>query len=241
MILITGHRGFIGSYLFAELSKSHDVTGLDIKDGQDIHRIRDFPPAAVVFHLAAQTSVIDSVSDPLQDATDNILMTIRILRAYPNAKIIYTASGGASEQEELGSPYGLSKMTGGHYLNLLHQNVVICNLSNVFGPGGKGVIERFLSEPVLTIYGSGNQTRDFVYVEDMVEGLIKAMDWPAGVYFMGAGREVSVKGLVEATNKTCVYVPKRKGEIERSVLTNTTPNWKPKVDVIDYLREKIHA
>lgn len=239
-ILITGHRGFIGQRLFTALGHHHDVVGVDKVTEQDILQpLIEFPPACTVYHLAAQTSVINSVIDPLRDALDNIIATVRIMLAYPNAKIIYTASGGASEQDEIAAPYGLSKAAGGKYLNLFHNNSVICNLPNIFGEGGKGVVEKFIADAELAIYGNGHQMRNFVYIDDIVRGLIQAAQWPAGVYSMGADHEVTVLSLALATKKPFRLEDVREGELFRSVLHNTTPDWRPIVDVLDYLASKI--
>lgn len=239
-ILVTGYMGFIGGYLFKKLSQEHEVIGLDKKNlGEDINYIINFPRVDLVYHLAAQTSVLDSINNPYIDAKENILSTIRLILAYSNTRIVYTASGGASEQEEILSPYGLSKKIGADYLCRFHKDVVVCNLSNVFGRRGKGVIERFIEDQKLVVYGDGDQTRDFVHVDDVVEGLIKARSWKSGIYQLGSGKEVKILDLAIATGKVYIFKPCREGELTKSVLSNTSPDWHPKVDVFEYLVENL--
>lgn len=228
-MLITGHKGFIGGYLFKKL----DAIGLDRKEGNELLTC-ELPDTDIIIHLAAQTSVVDSVLDPEQDAKDNILVTLRLLKRYPKAKFIFASSGGAI-QEIIGSPYGMSKLTCENYIKLLHDNYVILRFPNVFGKGGKGVIEKFIEgNPV--IYGSGEATRNYVHVEDIVDGIIKALDWEKGLYMMGGGTQATVNELAEATGKKITHEKERKGEILVSEVENTTPNWKPTINAIDYVK-----
>jgi UDP-glucose 4-epimerase len=228
-MLITGHKGFIGSYLF----KKVDAIGIDRKEGNELLTC-DLPDTDIVIHLAAQTSVVDSVADPEQDAKDNILVTLRLLKRYPKAKFIFASSGGAI-QEIIGSPYGLSKLACENYIKLLHNNYVILRFPNVFGEGGKGVIEKFI-EGMPTIYGSGEATRNYVHVEDITDGIIKALDWEKGLYMMGGGTQATVNELAESTGKKITYTKEREGEILVSKVENTTPNWKPTINAIDYVK-----
>lgn len=235
-IFITGHKGFIGSYLYDALKPHHEVIGFDLKDGIDAL----YAPVSevdVVYHLAAQTSVMRSVDDPLEDAKTNILVTLDLILKHPNARFIYTASGGASEQGEIRSPYGLSKKVAGDYVKLLHKDYVICNLPNVYGRGGNGVLEKFLSSDRLTIYGDGTQTRDFVHVSDIVCGVVDAINWPKGEYCMGSGVPVKINDVAKATRKPIHYAAPRAWELDESVVINTTPDWSPKVRLMEYLNQ----
>jgi UDP-glucose 4-epimerase len=232
VILVTGYKGFIGSHLCRVLG---GAVGLDLKDGLkgDVFNTR-IANVDVVYHLAAQSSVMDSITDPELDAKTNILMALKVIQDYPNARIIYTGSGGAS-QEHIASPYGLSKRVAGEYLRLLHWDCVILNLPNVYGDGGSGVIERFAQDDPITIYGDGQQTRDFVHVQDIVDALIKAQDWPTGEYWCGAGESRRVIDIAERFNKRIEFRPDRSGELKHSEVLNITPNWKPAVSVDDYI------
>lgn len=219
-ILITGHKGFIGSHLFKKI----DAAGIDKKDKKDI-RYTFLPKADLVYHLAAQADVQKSIEDPMNDAFHNIMGTLEIIKQYPNARIIYT---GSAASNEIKSPYGLSKKTGAEYLKLLHKNYVICNLPNVYG-GGRGVQERFKNEDPITVYGDGEQTRDFVHVDSIVEALILAKDWPVGEYWLGSNKETKIIDLAKATGKKIIYKPALEDEVRFSKVPNTTPNWHAKI------------
>lgn len=267
--LITGVSGFIGNNLYKTLKLKQDnspgqfiddaifgmdkVIGLDILNEKsydmldkwvDFHGSIDY-----IYHLAGQTSVNDSFSDMSQDAKDNILTMIELIKRFPNAKIIYTQTSACvpekgkiwqiidiikGRQYIPNSPYGLSKKTAGDYLKAFHNDYVICYLPNVYGEGGKGVVDIFKKTDDVDIYGDGEQKRTFVSVNDIVEGLIKAQDWQKGEYFMGGTKPVSVNEL--AFNKRVVH-KKARQEVRESIIPNTTPDWKPIINVKDYLKQ----
>lgn len=227
MILVTGHKGFIGSRLIEKLPK-HLVIGIDLKDGDHLFDCHLPKNIDTIYHFAAQTSVEASWHDPVLDH-ENIGMTLRLIEEYPNAKIIYAASAASLE---LSSPYGLSKKVCEDYLKLLHKNFVICRFPNVYGGGTKSVVDIFKGKERVTVYGDGLQVRDFVHVDDIIEGLLLAKDWPKGEYSMGSGKGTKILDL--AQNVFVTFAPARK-ESRESILPNTTPNWKPKIDVIQYL------
>ena len=183
-ILITGYRGMIGSRLFKKIGG----IGIDLKDGQNLITC-DLPKDIdVIYHLAAQSSVEASWKDPVHDM-DNLRMTARLVREYPNAKIIYTASAATPET----SPYGFSKWASGQYIQNFHNNYVICMLPNVYGEkGGKSVIDIFKEQDEVIVYGNGMKTRSYVHVDDIVKGLILAKDWDKRFYCLGDGKATSV-------------------------------------------------
>jgi UDP-glucose 4-epimerase len=230
-ILITGNLGFIGTYLTKSL-KSHTITGIDLKDKKNILDI-DFPEVDLVYHLASQSKVIDSINEPVRDAINNIIGTIKVAQAYPNTRIIYSASGGTSL--DIKSPYGLSKHIGGEYIKLLCNDYVICNLPNVFNKDDGRVLTNWLASDKITIFGNGEQTRDFVHIEDIVEALIKAQKWETGEYYLGSAKGTKLIDVAKAINKEIIFKPARKGECLNSVVPNTTPDWKPTLSIIDYV------
>lgn len=232
-LLITGHEGFIGSYLTQKLS----AVGLDIKSGNDILEC-DLPDADIIIHLAAQPGVIASVADPYTNARTNILGTIRLLQRYPDAKFIFSSSGGTI-QETIESPYGLSKYTCEEYIKLLSNNYVILRFPNVYGKGSRSVVDKWLAEDKLTIYGDGLTYRIYAHVSDVVNAIMLSIDWPQGTYKLGTNQRYSVLEVAQAMKKPFKHQPPRKGEITHpySFLPNLTPNWKAQIELMDYIRE----
>ena len=209
----------------------------------------------VVFHLAAQADVRVSVERPVFDADVNILGTLRVLegaRAAGNSRVVFAASGGTlygeADPSELPlkeshaqrplSPYGVSKKAAIDYLTAYRElhAVEFCALAlaNVYGPrqdpfGEAGVVaifaERLLRGEPVTIFGDGEQTRDFVYVDDVVDAFVRAATRGGGLLLnVGTGREETVNDLAAAMASRAgvsvapVHAPERPGELRRSAL-----------------------
>ena len=204
-----------------------------------------------VFHLAAQADVRVSVERPDYDADVNVVGTTRILEAARRhgAKIVFSSTGGAIYGECDGptaetapprplAPYGTSKLCGEEYLatwnRLYGTEHVALRFGNVYGPrqephGEAGVVAIFMGllhdGGTPTIFGDGSQTRDYVYVDDVVAAMLLAMDHDGGgIYNVGSGIETSVLDLYEAIQAASgircepVLAPARLGELQRSVL-----------------------
>ena len=177
--------------------------------------------ADVVFHLAAQADVQTSMKRPGYDASVNVVGTVNTLVAaeQTGAQVVFASSGGAGYGECPGpvteefpflplSPYGIAKKCGEEYLagwNRIHgASHVSLRFANVFGPRQDaglegGVVSIFLErmaegEPT-TIFGDGRQTRDFVYVGDVVDAVLAAVGRGGGPYNVGTGVETSVGAL----------------------------------------------
>jgi len=230
------------------------VHQMDIRTADVVDLITRRRPE-VVFHLAAQADVRRSVADPVFDADVNLLGTLRILegaRLARSARVVFAASGGTlygepdlSElplKESLPhrplSPYGVSKKAAIDYLvayRELHSlEFAALALANVYGPrqdphGEAGVVsifaERLLRGQPLTIFGDGEQTRDFVFVDDVVDAFVRAATKGGGlVCNIGTGRETSVNELyrvmagLAGTDAEPTYEPLRPGELLRSCL-----------------------
>ena len=225
----------------------------------------------LVYHLAAQTSVSASMRDPLNDATVNVLGTVNVAdlaAAIGASKVVYTASGGTlygevdpealpvieSAPHQPASPYGASKKAALDYLLTYERmgrfSVTALALANVYGPrqdplGEAGVIGIFAHNLVhgepCKITGDGKQTRDFVYVDDVVNALVLAGGRVAEgkTLNIGSGIETSVTDvfdeLVRSTGieATATHVPPRPGEVRRSALAIAAASealgWQPTV------------
>lgn len=240
----------------------------DIRDDATTKVIAEFDPD-VVFHLAAQADVRVSVADPVLDASINLLGTLRVAegaRLGGASKLVFAASGGTlygepdasalplreTQERNPGSPYGVSKMAGIDYLacyERLHGlPYVALALANVFGPrqdphGEAGVVAifagRLLAEQSCTVFGTGEQTRDFVYVTDVADAFVRAGAGGSGVLNIGTGVETSVNDLYRAMAAAAGgpadpdRQPARPGELDRSALDNsrarTELGWNPEV------------
>ncbi len=222
----------------------------------------------VVNHHAAQMDVRLSVASPAFDAEVNVVGTIRLLEAAVKTgvkRVIFASSGGAAygEQERFPareedrtnpvSPYGVSKRSGEHYLFYYHAvhglPYLALRYANVYGPrqdphGEAGVVaifcEKLLRGEAPRINGDGRQTRDYVFVEDLVRANLKALDSPfVGPMNVGTGRETDVvtlaSKLVALSGKrlTPAYGPAKAGEQRRSVIDPTLAKrelgWEPRV------------
>ena len=230
---------------------------LDIRSPEVVDLVARRSPE-VVFHLAAQADVRVSVTDPVFDADVNLIGTLRIMegaRAASSSRVVFAASGGTlygepdvSElplKESLPqhplSPYGVSKKAALDYLlayRSLHSlEFAALALANVYGPrqdphGEAGVVaifaERLLRGQPVTIFGDGEQTRDFVYVDDVVDGFVRAATKGGGlVCNIGTGRETTVNTLFrEMARQAGVdpepdFQPLRAGELARNCLDPT--------------------
>ena len=235
MILITGASGYIGSKLKKRLE---DVVECDLRIGTDILSYDIKEKIDVVYHLAAQSSVVYSITDPINDARQNILGTLKAIELANNnnALLIYTASASSVDVK---SPYGLSKKTGEDYIKLLCKKYVILRLSNVYGERNDGVVDIFLNGEVCKINGDGSAVRDFVNINDIIDLLVMAKDWEVGSYECGSGQGTKIIDIAIATNKIIIFEKEISGEIKESIIENTTPNWQPKINVIDYIRKSL--
>ncbi|MDR4493931.1 MAG: NAD-dependent epimerase/dehydratase family protein [Nitrospirales bacterium] len=225
---------------------------LDIQSKRIDKILRNERPRALI-HLAAQMDVRHSTEHPQFDAQVNILGTINLLEhavRHGVRKVAFASSGGAiyGEQEvfpapenhrtEPVSPYGISKLAGEKYLayfaNATGLRYVALRLANVYGPrqdseGEAGVIAIFtrkmLQNEQPIINGTGKQTRDFIYVDDVVEAILVTLGEDVqGIFNVGTGQETTINDgyriLKELTNSQCkdLFGAAKKGEQYRSVL-----------------------
>lgn len=240
-ILITGSCGYIGSRLKEKLD---NVEECDLKIGKNAKNCLPVFAPNFIYHLAAQSGVPESVDDPINDAEQNIMATLKMIEVANRhkAKLIFTTSGAAKNPE---SPYGLSKKTCEEYIKMLCDDYVILRFSSIFGDKEKGVVDNFVRDDVCKIFGDGSAIRDFVHVDDIIECLVKAKGWKKGVYECGSGEGVSVAKIAKATGKITECLPARKGDKHEAVLSNSTPSidktkhaWYPKINVLVYVKQK---
>jgi UDP-glucose 4-epimerase len=240
---------------------------------RDIRAGVDLDGAEVVFHLAAQADVQTSVKEPDRDAEVNVVGTVRVVEAArrAGAQVIFSSTGGAiygecdgpaDENTRLApmSPYGIAKLCAEQYVsgwNRIHgtPNVVL-RFANVYGPRQDaglegGVVSIFLERMArgdeTVIFGDGGQTRDFVYVGDVVDSLLAAVGRDGGVFNVGTGSETSVLALHDACRAVsgskidARLEPARLGDARRSVLDVSLAGrelgWSARVPLDEGLRQ----
>jgi UDP-glucose 4-epimerase len=228
-----------------------------IADGERMHKVFAASRPDIVFHFAAQIDVRKSIEDPGWDAGINVVGTIRVLEAARSAgvaRVVNTSTGGAiyGDVDRIPTPesvaprpmaaYGTSKLCAetycGYYQRLYGLSTVTLRYGNVYGPrqdplGEAGVIAIFCGKLLAgerpTIFGDGRQTRDYVYVGDVVAANLAAASHPeaSGVYNVGTGTESSVLEVLAALRRAAEagddelqpeFAPARLGELQRSAL-----------------------
>ena len=243
----------------------------DLTNHKKIEKIIKKEKSDVIFHLAAQMDVRKSVEDPIFDAEINIMASFNLIKtAQENnlKKFIFASTGGAiygdtknrptpeTEKEWSLSPYGIAKLAIDKFLNYYQEihglNFVSLRYANVYGPrqnpyGEAGVVAIFMNrmfknkQPVIN--GNGKQTRDYVYVDDVVEANLLALKnfKKTGIYNVGTGKEKSVNELFREINKHFrnkfkeFHGPAKIGEQKTSCLSyakiKKDLGWKPKVNL----------
>ena len=261
------------------LANGARLVELDIRDGQALTGLFEEVKPDVVFHFAAQIDVRKSVADTPLDAMVNVVGTIGVLEAAlkVGARVVNSSTGGAIYGEgriipapedhpaEPEAPYGQSKFASEGYLELYHRlhglSTISLRYGNVFGPrqdplGEAGVIGIFCGKLIAgekpTVYGDGLQTRDYIYVGDVVAANLAAAGTDAtGSYNIGTGRQTSVLDLVEALAQIsgqpfeAELAPERPGEVRHIALDYTRAReelgWEPKVDLYDGLERTLES
>jgi UDP-glucose 4-epimerase len=270
--LITGRR--------ENLSKQATLFEVDIKDRSKLEDVFKKINPEAVFHLAAQKSVSASVSDPVFDANENIIGSLtlfEVCRQFGCGKVVFSSTGGAlyGETDNLPtpesqkvipeSPYGIAKYSIENYLRFYGEvygfRPIILRMANVYGPrqdpkGEAGVVaifcDRLLSGRQPIIFGDGKQTRDYVYVGDVVDAFLAALKYE-GVCTLniGTGREVTVLEIYDQLSRVAKVETKphfedgRPGELRRSCLSSAQARdvlgWEPKTLLEEGLRKTLQS
>lgn len=251
--IVTGGAGFIGSHVVDALladawrviavddlstGDAGRVAGeatlevVDVTDRVALERLFDRVRPAAIFHLAAQSSVTQSVADPERDCEINVRGTLNVLEAAARhrAPVVFTSTGGAlygdratlpTPEDTLPapvSPYGASKWAGEAYVMTWRESRglphAVCRLGNVYGPrqsphGEAGVVaifsHRLSQREAPTLFGFGKPTRDYVHVHDVVRALLAALG-KGGVFNISTGIETPVARVFDllraAANET---------------------------------------
>ncbi|HUP87692.1 MAG TPA: NAD-dependent epimerase/dehydratase family protein [Acidimicrobiales bacterium] len=227
---------------------------IDIRTG-DVTELIERRQPEVVFHLAAQMDVRVSVERPVFDAETNIIGSLNVLEGARRAgarKVVFASSGGTiygdpdpvelpvreTHPQQPLSPYGVSKKAVGDYLVAYRQlhdlEFTALALANVYGPrqnphGEAGVVaifgQRLIADEPCTIFGDGSSTRDYVFVDDVVDAFARSAEAGDGLLLnIGTGVETALRRLYDAVAHAArsdaepTYAPPRPGELHRSCL-----------------------
>jgi UDP-glucose 4-epimerase len=253
-------------------AKMHKV---NITDSEMLNTVISQARPVTIFHLAAKIDVRASVAAPPDDAAVNVMGTINVLEAAHTvgARVIFAGTGGAlygndipipSAEDVLPkpeSPYGTSKYCAEQYIGMYNRlygtRHTVLRLGNVYGPGQDpageaGVIATVCGEILAgrqpVIYGDGTQTRDYIFVSDVIDAFLSAADLDyGGVWNIGTGSETSLLdlfsliGLVGRKDLNACFAPPRQGELQRSALDARRAakelGWKATVPLADGIRE----
>jgi UDP-glucose 4-epimerase len=267
--------------LAGALAGGAELTRADVRDGQALAAIVARARPQAIFHLAAQVDVRVSLADPGRDARTNVEGTINVLEAARTAgaeRVVFSSTGGAiyGETDLLPTPesvaplpmaaYGQSKFCAERYLGLYERlyglSTIALRFGNVYGPrqdphGEAGVIAIFCGRLRAgerpRIYGDGTQTRDYIYVEDLVQALLSAGASTAGdVVNIGTETETTVLELLRVLSEhhgpgapEAEFAPARTGEIDRSCLDATRAQellgWRASTPLAEGLRRTYDA
>jgi UDP-glucose 4-epimerase len=257
----------------AQRSRKFMFHRMDVCSPQIVDLVAHRAPE-VIFHLAAQPGVRPSLAKPAFDAQVNILGTLNVCEAARvgrTRKIVFAGSGGTiygvpesvpvkeSHPQHPTSPYGVSKKAAVDYLFYYREvhglEYTVLALANVYGPrqdphGEAGVVAIFagalLAGKSPTIYGDGKQTRDYVFVDDVVDAFVRATEKGGGLLMnIGTGVETSVLELYDVMaritgfREDARFAPERPGELLRSALDPGRAaihlGWKPWTSLQDGL------
>ena len=256
---ITGRR----SNLSHHKKKNIKIIKLDISENRKLDKY--FKGADYVFHLAGLADIVPSIKNPKKYFMSNVLGTFKIIEAAKKAKIkklIYAASSSCygipknyptSENAQIDTkhPYALTKFLGEklvmHYASIFNMPNVSLRFFNVYGSRSRttgaygAVFGVFLAQKgakkPLTIVGRGNQTRDFIHVDDLVNVLIKIAKSSLSnkIFNIGSGKETSVNKIADLFGGEKVFIPKRPGEPDRSCADiskiKSNIDWEPKITI----------
>jgi nucleoside-diphosphate-sugar epimerase len=257
-----------------QLNPRSDLFAADIRDGDSIRPA--FNNVDCVFHVAALPRVPLSIAQPIETHLVNVVGTLNVLVAARDAgvrRVIYSGSSSVYGNQPLLplredmaphplNPYALQKLTGEEYTRLFHQLFGVETLTlryfNVYGPrmANEGAYVTVISifrraraegRP-LTIYGDGDQTRDFTHVDDVVRANLLAIDAPIAdgrPLNIGRGRNVSVNHIAAMIGGDEIHLPPRPGEARHTLAdwrqAQEILGWQPTIDIEDALPELMRS
>ncbi len=258
---VSGKRGNLSHHL----KRNVKIIRLDISNTKKLDKY--FKDVSYVFHLAGLAEIVPSIKNPKKYFINNVLGTLNILEAAKKSKIkkfIYAASSSCygspkriptSETDKIDTqhPYAFTKFLGEEavikYAKFFKMPNISCRFFNVYGPRLNttsqyaAVFGNFLTQKKkmkpLTIIGSGNQTRDFIHVDDLTNAFIKLArsNLKNKIYNLGSGKETSINKIANTIGGKKIFIPKRLGDPNRSCANiskiKKDIKWKPRISIIE--------
>ena len=253
------------SNLSHHLKRNVKIIRIDISNTKKLDKY--FKDVVYVFHLAGLAEIVPSIKNPNKYFINNVFGTLNVLEAAKKVKVkkfIYAASSSCygspkkiptSETEKIDTqhPYALTKFLGEEaaikYAKFFKMPNISCRFFNVYGPRLNttsqyaAVFGNFLTQKKkmkpLTIIGSGNQTRDFIHVDDLTNAFIKLArsNLKNKIYNLGSGKETSINKIANMIGGKKIFIPKRLGDPNRSCANiskiKKDIKWKPRISIIE--------
>lgn len=228
-VLVVGGRGWIGTHLVPELKKKYYITVLDLKDDNDFLYEPLQRYDAIIFLAVDMARTKEAY-----EYNKKLYTQLELYRySYPDTRIVYTSSAAVypdkqrrMKETSTTKPvnyYGKAKLLGENYTKRFKYHAIL-RLSNVYGLGGKGVVDLF-KQGKRTIFGDGTQVRDYIDVQIVCEAITKALEFPKkweGITNVSSGMSLSTKRVFEIFGQgNPLYKPARTGDVQYSVLDNT--------------------
>lgn len=225
-ILITGSSGFIGGHLKKALP---EADGLDIVPSETtdiVCDVCDFDDAGeydVIYHLAARANYDFYTKYPKLTYRDNVFGTLNILRQFKGEKFIFPSSVGVFNSS-IKNAYFSSKNICEKLFSHFTEKYILFWFSNIYGLNSNSVINKFLESDIITINGDGTQVRDYTYIDDLIDWLVKAKNMDDGKYYIGTGEATSINKISEIIRnihptKIITHVASRTDEILTPLIT----------------------
>lgn len=256
------------SNLSHHLKRNVKIIRIDISNTKKLDKY--FKDVVYVFHLAGLAEIVPSIKNPNKYFINNVFGTLNVLEAAKKVKVkkfIYAASSSCygspkkiptSETEKIDTqhPYALTKFLGEEvaikYAKFFKMPNISCRFFNVYGPRLNttsqyaAVFGNFLTQKKkmkpLTIIGSGNQTRDFIHVDDLTNAFIKLArsNLKNKIYNLGSGKETSINKIANMIGGKKIFIPKRLGDPNRSCANiskiKKDIKWKPRISIIEGIK-----
>ena len=234
-VMLTGHRGFIGTALLERLRKHNLIIGFDLLDGQDLFDIALLEEFDIIIHLAGKSGVRDSMDDPAGYWRNNVEVTKRLLARYPNTRILIASSSSIYEPHL--NPYAASKYLIEQAARE-HSNCLCMRFHTVYSDvPRKGMFLQKLIDGELTYIT--NHQRDFIHLDDLCEAIELCMiSAYTGTIDIGTGIPVRMMDLVsDLPVKTST--PNERSFTCANTRKMELLGFKPKHSIVDFLHSNI--